>query len=107
MMALVDLLKAVLLVAVIGVTAYYWGARRGNKISLEQISRYREWIEGSFHPSFVAQFKPAEFQQLVEERLRTYCRYGILTDTGRRIPADVALRKGGASPPVDNRPTLI
>ena len=52
MRALVDILQAFLFVGVIGFTAFYWGRQaRRPKISLAQITLYRQLIEQSSRPS--------------------------------------------------------
>jgi hypothetical protein len=48
---------------------------------LSVIDRYRNAIAKAFPPQFVSQFSPAEFNRMVEERLRTALAHGQPTIT--------------------------
>lgn len=87
MIALVEFLKAIVFIAVVGWLFYNLGQTfpRKRRLSLQQIAEERSRIENSFPPQFVAQFDPKDFQMLVEERLRTYLEHGGPYDPKSKI----------------------
>ena len=65
----------------------------------EAIARERDRIAGSFPQRFVSQFSPAEFNQLVEERLRTTLAHSdFVPKIGRVLPGSM----GGEDMPEPN-----
>lgn len=99
MMALVEILKAFLFVAIVGGTAYYWGLQRGrrNRLTVQQIQTLRACIEGSFPAQFVGQFQPAQFNELVDRRLNTLLEFSKAPlDHSWSVSRTTHQSKGGA-----------
>lgn len=99
MMAVVEILKAFLFVAIVGGTAYYWGLQRGrrNRLTVAQIHSLRSSIEASYPAQFVGQFMPNNFAELVDRRLNTLLEYS-------KNPMDFGWR---SVPAASSRKTLV
>lgn len=96
MMAMVDLLKAFVFIAIVLTLGILLGLKLAKRkpLTMRQIGNLRSTIESSFAPQFVAQFRPEDFQNLVEERLRTYLKFGRPHDPTQQVILAQSLAQG-------------